>query len=326
MPCSTRPATRWARAASGWQNGKPLTLTILVDQQGLGGAGLRTFQLLAADFAKVGVKLNEDALDTAAMFTKLYGTNDNYAGGWDALLETNSLDYDPAEYLVGFTSSSIGTYNWNGWSNQHFDSLYLQSNAAFDAAKRKAIVYAAQQYAYQQRIVLGPGLPAVRRRPPEHAGRASAPGRPDRSATSATPHSPQSTTWADHPREAWTEIFMRSRGDYILRRIAAAIGTLFVAVSMNFLLFRILPGSAAVSLSHVPGAGPALRQALTREFGLNHPLGIQYLLYFWQLLHLNLGVSFYYHQPVLGLLTIRPGQHDPAGGYSAPPSRSSSAC
>jgi ABC-type dipeptide/oligopeptide/nickel transport system permease component len=95
---------------------------------------------------------------------------------------------------------------------------------------------------------------------------------------------------------------MRSRGDYILRRTAAAIGTLFVAVSMNFLLFRILPGSAAVSLSHVPGAGPALRQALTREFGLNHPLGVQYLLYFWQLLHLNLGVSFYYHQPVLGLL------------------------
>jgi peptide/nickel transport system substrate-binding protein len=136
------------------ENGNPLTLTILVDQQGLGGAGLRTFQLLAADFAKVGVKLKEDALDTAAMFTKLYGTNDNYAGGWDALLETNSLDYDPAEYLVGFTTSSLGTYNWNGWSNSHFDSLYLQSNAAFAAAKRKAIVYAAQQYAYQQRIAL----------------------------------------------------------------------------------------------------------------------------------------------------------------------------
>jgi peptide/nickel transport system substrate-binding protein len=135
-------------------NGKPLTFTILVDQQGLGGAGLRTFQLLAADFAKIGVKLNEDALDTAAMFTKLYGTNDNYAGGWDALLETNSLDYDPAEYLVGFTTSSLGTYNWNGWSDPHFDSLYLQSNAAFDPAKRQALVYAAQQYAYQQRVAL----------------------------------------------------------------------------------------------------------------------------------------------------------------------------
>jgi peptide/nickel transport system substrate-binding protein len=133
-------------------NGKPLTFTVLVDQQGLGGAGLRTFQFLAADFAKIGVKLNEEALDTAAMFTKLYGTNDNYAGGWDMLLETNSLDYDPAEYLVGFTTSSLGTYNWNGWSNPNFDSLYLQSNAAFDPAKRQAIVYAAQQYAYQQHI------------------------------------------------------------------------------------------------------------------------------------------------------------------------------
>jgi peptide/nickel transport system substrate-binding protein len=133
-------------------DGKPLTFTVLVDEQGLGGAGLRTFQLLAADYAKIGVKLNEDALDTAAMFTKLYGTNDNYAGGWDMLLETNSLDYDPAEYLVGFTTNSLGSYNWNGWSNSHFDSLYLQSNAAFDPAQRAAIVSAAQQYAYQQHI------------------------------------------------------------------------------------------------------------------------------------------------------------------------------
>ncbi len=95
---------------------------------------------------------------------------------------------------------------------------------------------------------------------------------------------------------------MRSKGDYILRRIASAVGTLFVAVSMNFLLFRILPGSAAVSMSRVPGAGPGLREALTREFGLNHPLYEQYVLYLWQLVHLNLAVSFYYHQPVLGLL------------------------
>jgi peptide/nickel transport system substrate-binding protein len=134
------------------ENGKPLTFTILVDQQGLGGAGLRTFQLLSADFAKIGVKLNEDALDTAAMFTKLYGTNDNYAGGWDALLETNSLVYDPAEYLVGFTTGSIGSYNWNGWSNPHFDSLYLQSIAAFDPATRQNLVDEAQEYAYQQHI------------------------------------------------------------------------------------------------------------------------------------------------------------------------------
>ena len=135
-------------------NGKPLTFTVLVDQQGLGGAGLRTFQLLAADYAKIGVKLNEDALDTAAMFTKLYGTNGNYAGGWDMLLETNSLVYDPAEYLVGFTTNSLGTYNWDGWSNPKFDSLYLQSNGAFDPAKRQAIVYAAQQYIDQQHVAM----------------------------------------------------------------------------------------------------------------------------------------------------------------------------
>ena len=104
---------------------------------------------------------------------------------------------------------------------------------------------------------------------------------------------------------------MRSRGDYLLRRTAAAIGTLFAAVTMNFLLFHVLPGSAAVSMARVPGAGPGLREALTREFGLNHPLYVQYVFYLWQLLHLNLGVSFYYHQPVLGLLVSNLGNTIP---------------
>ena len=104
---------------------------------------------------------------------------------------------------------------------------------------------------------------------------------------------------------------MRSRGDYLLRRTAAAIGTLFAAVTMNFLLFHVLPGSAAVSMARVPGAGPGLREALTREFGLNHPLYVQYVFYLWQLLHLNLGVSFYYHQPVLGLLVSNLGNTVP---------------
>lgn len=95
-----------------------------------------------------------------------------------------------------------------------------------------------------------------------------------------------------------------SRADYVIKRVAAAILTTFVAVTVNFVLFRALPGTAVTSMSHVPGATQALQRALTREFGLDRSLLTQYGLYLWQLLHLNLGVSFYNQQPVSTNLAI----------------------
>ena len=89
-----------------------------------------------------------------------------------------------------------------------------------------------------------------------------------------------------------------SRADYVVKRVAAAVLTTYVAVTVNFIIFRALPGSAVTNLSRVPGAGQVLQRALTREFGLNHSLLTQYGLYLWQLLHLNLGVSFNNQQPV----------------------------
>lgn len=88
------------------------------------------------------------------------------------------------------------------------------------------------------------------------------------------------------------------RADYVVKRVAAAILTTYVAVTVNFIIFRALPGTAVTNLSRVPDSRQALQRALTREFGLNHSLLAQYGLYLWQLLHLNLGVSFYNQQLV----------------------------
>lgn len=93
-----------------------------------------------------------------------------------------------------------------------------------------------------------------------------------------------------------------TRADYAIKRVAAAILTTLVAVTVNFVLFRALPGTAVTNMSRVPGAGQVLQRALTREFGLNHSLLTQYGLYLWQLLHLNLGVSFNNQQPVVSNL------------------------
>jgi len=86
--------------------------------------------------------------------------------------------------------------------------------------------------------------------------------------------------------------------DYVLKRVAFAIVTIFVAVTINFVLFRLAPGSAVTNLSRVPHATQALRHALAVQFGLDKSKGAQYVIYLKQLVHGNLGVSFENEQPV----------------------------
>ena len=86
--------------------------------------------------------------------------------------------------------------------------------------------------------------------------------------------------------------------DYAIKRTAFAVVTIFVAVTVNFALFRLAPGSAVSNLSRVPHATPELRLALKKQFGLDKSKGEQYVLYLNQLVRGNLGVSYANQQPV----------------------------
>lgn len=86
--------------------------------------------------------------------------------------------------------------------------------------------------------------------------------------------------------------------DYVLKRLGFAIVTVFVAVTINFVLFRLAPGNAVSNLSRVPHATQELRRALAVQFGLDKSKGEQYLIYLKQLVHGNLGVSYENEQPV----------------------------
>jgi len=86
--------------------------------------------------------------------------------------------------------------------------------------------------------------------------------------------------------------------DYVIKRTGFAVITVFVALTINFALFRLAPGSAVANLSRVPHATPETRLALKKQFGLDRSRGTQYVLYLKQLAHGNLGVSFTNQQPV----------------------------
>jgi ABC-type dipeptide/oligopeptide/nickel transport system permease component len=90
--------------------------------------------------------------------------------------------------------------------------------------------------------------------------------------------------------------------DYVIKRTLFALITVFVAITMNFALFRLAPGDAVSNLSRIPHATPETRLAIKRQFGLDKSKGQQYALYLKQLVHGNFGVSFANSQPVWGNL------------------------
>jgi peptide/nickel transport system permease protein len=102
-----------------------------------------------------------------------------------------------------------------------------------------------------------------------------------------------------------------SRSQYVATRAVQSFGTVLVALTVNFLIFRLLPGNAADDFARVPGATPELQDALRKQFGLDGSLWTQYVAYVKQLLHGNLGTSFYSRQPVTHDLAVAIGNSLP---------------
>lgn len=91
---------------------------------------------------------------------------------------------------------------------------------------------------------------------------------------------------------------------FVLRRFGRGILTIWFAVTVTFLLLRLLPGDPALAVAS-PNMTDEAREALLTQYGLNQPLIVQYGLYLWQLVQGNLGVSFTQSIPVLDVLMQR---------------------
>ncbi len=91
---------------------------------------------------------------------------------------------------------------------------------------------------------------------------------------------------------------------FVARRAGRALLTLWFAVTVTFLLLRLLPGDPALAVAN-PNQTDQIRAELLRQYGLDEPLLTQYVKYLWELLHGNLGVSFTQSVPVTEVLADR---------------------
>lgn len=91
---------------------------------------------------------------------------------------------------------------------------------------------------------------------------------------------------------------------FVLRRLGRGVITVWFAVTVTFLLLRLLPGDPALAVAS-PNMTEEARAALLTQYGLDKPLPTQYLLYLGQLLQGNLGTSFTQSVPVVQVLGER---------------------
>jgi peptide/nickel transport system permease protein len=89
---------------------------------------------------------------------------------------------------------------------------------------------------------------------------------------------------------------------YLLRKLMTLAVTLFAVVTFNFLLFHVLPGSPVRLLARSGHLDAEAEAELTKLFGLDRSLPVQYVTYLRDLVHGNLGSSYVYREPVTQVL------------------------
>jgi peptide/nickel transport system permease protein len=95
---------------------------------------------------------------------------------------------------------------------------------------------------------------------------------------------------------------------YILRRILLMFPTLLGAVTLIFLLMRLLPGDVALYMlgsSESSEVNVAALQQIREELGLDKPLIAQYGSWLWGAARLDFGNSYWTRQPVIEELKRR---------------------
>ncbi len=123
-------------------DGTPLEFTLISISDNLNE--VKAAQLIAADCAAVGIKINNETMDSGALQDRINaGTFDLFIWGWGA-------DVDPTIILGLLTTDQIGGNNEPHWSNAQYDELYLAQQAEMDQAARKAMVQQMQQIAYDE--------------------------------------------------------------------------------------------------------------------------------------------------------------------------------
>jgi len=132
-------------------NGHPMSYQVIMPTDIQDTYGQRSFQIIQADFKKIGVQLNLKVLDDSAAYNAILANHyKNFEiSMWDWFPLT-----DPDFMLSVLTCVSWNVWNDTGFCSKTYDNMYAAQSAATSPAKRQQIVYQMQQMIANQRVYL----------------------------------------------------------------------------------------------------------------------------------------------------------------------------
>lgn len=89
---------------------------------------------------------------------------------------------------------------------------------------------------------------------------------------------------------------------FLLRRLLQGIAILFTVATITFALIHAAPGEPFAGQLDDPRTSPAAREVLRRQYGLDQPLGTQYVRYLGRLVRGDLDISLAQRRPVRTLI------------------------
>jgi len=89
---------------------------------------------------------------------------------------------------------------------------------------------------------------------------------------------------------------------YIVKKLLIAVLTVFLVLTLNFVLMHAAPGDPVTILLGKNNQNPTLKAELMAKFGLDQPVFVQWVRYFTQLLKGDMGHSIIFSRPVTELI------------------------
>ena len=123
-----------------------------------GGAGSRSFEIIRADFAQIGVVLNQRPMDDSAAFDAISAPNYTYLSN-DIHMWDWTPSADPDSILSAETCAQYGGASDTGYCDSNYDAMYQQQGTLIDQKQRQQLVYKMQEQLYNDRPYIFVAVP-----------------------------------------------------------------------------------------------------------------------------------------------------------------------
>ena len=181
---------------------------------------------------------------------------------------------DPDFMLSVVTKGQWCSWSDTGWDNPEYDKMYEQQGTLVDPEERKQIVWEMQQIIYDNFVYTQlTNHEYIDAHSDKWAGFQT---RSERATPRSTGRRPTWSSRHGQPKASGGP-GVRS-ADYVIKRVLFALVTVFIAITLNFVLFRAVPGDAVDAL-RCRQCSPEFKEQVRQELGLDESTWEQYRLY-----------------------------------------------